>query len=211
MTYTNTQADPVANPYLQAPPPPPVPYPPTAVRTSPGLAFLLGLIPGVGAIYNGQYLKGLLHVAVFGLLVSAADRSGGSPLMGMLSGAFFFYMPFEAYHTAKKRQMGVPVDEWSSILPNSAFSGRFPIGPILLIILGVVFLLDELNVFRFYDMIRFWPVGLIALGAYLLYGRVKGSQHPGPAPYLPAAPHAPAPSTHFGSTEGTPVEVQREQ
>ena len=27
------------------------------------LAFVLGLIPGVGAIYNGQYAKGLVHVA----------------------------------------------------------------------------------------------------------------------------------------------------
>src|SRR5712692_6206176 len=38
---------------------------------SPGLAFVLGLfIPGVGAIYNGQYAKGLVHAIVFGLLVS---------------------------------------------------------------------------------------------------------------------------------------------
>src|SRR5207245_2839751 len=35
---------------------------------SPGLAFLLGLIPGVGAIYNGQYVKGLIHVVVMGVL-----------------------------------------------------------------------------------------------------------------------------------------------
>src|SRR5687768_13398380 len=37
---------------------------------SPGLAFLLGLVPGVGAIYNGQYAKGLVHVLIFGLLIS---------------------------------------------------------------------------------------------------------------------------------------------
>nr|MDQ2901676.1 hypothetical protein [Acidobacteriota bacterium] len=38
-------------------------------RPSPGLAFVLGLIPGVGAIYNGQYAKGLVHFIVFGLIV----------------------------------------------------------------------------------------------------------------------------------------------
>ena len=37
---------------------------------SPGLAFLLGLIPGVGAIYNGQYAKGLVHVLILGMLIS---------------------------------------------------------------------------------------------------------------------------------------------
>ena len=33
---------------------------------APGLAFALGFIPGVGAIYNGQYLKGLVHALIFG-------------------------------------------------------------------------------------------------------------------------------------------------
>ena len=38
----------------------------------PILALILGFIPGVGAIYNGQYAKGLIHAVVFGLLVSIA-------------------------------------------------------------------------------------------------------------------------------------------
>src|ERR1700693_2082410 len=29
---------------------------------SPGLATLLGFIPGVGAMYNGQYAKGVVHL-----------------------------------------------------------------------------------------------------------------------------------------------------
>src|SRR6187551_395756 len=44
--------------------------PPISGGPSPGLAFLLGLIPGVGAIYNGQYGKGLIHVVILGLLIS---------------------------------------------------------------------------------------------------------------------------------------------
>src|SRR5579862_8924348 len=49
-----------------APPPPPPPAAATAVSyapndVSPGLAMALGFIPGVGAIYNGQYAKGLIH------------------------------------------------------------------------------------------------------------------------------------------------------
>ena len=41
---------------------------------SPGLAFLLGFIPGVGAIYNGQYVKGLIHVVVMGVLISIVSN-----------------------------------------------------------------------------------------------------------------------------------------
>ena len=57
-----------ANPYLQTAAPPVAP-----VNNSPGFAFVLGLIPGVGAIYNGQYLKGLVHAIIFGLLISLAN------------------------------------------------------------------------------------------------------------------------------------------
>ena len=40
---------------------------PSAQRTSrPAWRFVLGLIPGVGAIYNGQYAKGLVHVTMIG-------------------------------------------------------------------------------------------------------------------------------------------------
>src|SRR6516164_7524646 len=55
--------------------PPPVPSSVSGV--SPGLAFVLGLIPGVGAIYNGQYAKGLVHVLVFTMLIAVASSYSG--------------------------------------------------------------------------------------------------------------------------------------
>src|SRR5689334_5573888 len=56
--------------------PPPIPGAPGYVYAdvSPGLALFLGMIPGVGAIYNGQYAKGLVHAVVFGIIVSIADK-----------------------------------------------------------------------------------------------------------------------------------------
>src|SRR5579871_6434719 len=98
--------------------PPPLPN----RDVSPGLAFLLGLIPGVGAVYNGQYGKGLVHVVIVGLLISILSNDaahGLEPLMGLLLAAFWAYMAFEAFHTAKQRRLGQPVDEFSSVLPSS--------------------------------------------------------------------------------------------
>jgi TM2 domain-containing membrane protein YozV len=182
-------APPEAGPYAPPPPNPgpyaaPNPYyapPPTGVRTSPLAAFWLGLIPGVGAIYNGQYLKGLVHAIITGLLISltnAADGTAGEPLLGMLTFAFWCYMPFEAYHTAKKRLMGVPVDEWSSLMAPQSRAGRIPIGPIILIGIGVIFLLDTLHLVDFREFGRFWPVLLILVGAYMLYARVSSPRAP---------------------------------
>jgi hypothetical protein len=150
---------------------------------SPGLAFLLGLIPGVGAIYNGQYVKGLIHVVVLGILisiVSSSEASGGlEPLFGMMIGVWVFYMAFEAYHTARKRQLGQPVDEFSSLVPlHGQQHASFPVGPAILIAIGLLFLLNNMEIIRFSQIIRYWPIALIALGAYMLYERMSSSEHP---------------------------------
>src|SRR5712692_7455641 len=47
----------------------------TVAGANPGAAFALGLIPGVGAIYNGEFVKAAVHVLIFGTLVSLADAT----------------------------------------------------------------------------------------------------------------------------------------
>jgi hypothetical protein len=157
----------------------PPPAPRTHPGVSPGLAFMLGLIPGVGAIYNGQYAKGIIHVVIFGLLISiqsSGELRGFEPLFGLLIAIWYFYMPFEAYHTARKRQAGEPVDEFSSLFPIHVRRNGLPIGPIVLIALGVIFLLNTMNVISFDQLVRWWPVALIVLGAYMLYCRITGGE-----------------------------------
>lgn len=168
---------------------------------SPGLAFLLGLIPGVGAIYNAQYVKGLLHVVAFGLLISIADSPYSNditPIFAMLIPSFVAYMAFEAYHTAKKRAAGQLVDEFSSLVPMRQTG--FPVAPVLLIASGVLFLLNNLGVLHFNQLFRWWPVLLIALGVYMLYVRLSGGE----------SANTPQPPSGFATT-GFNSEVHHEQ
>jgi hypothetical protein len=158
------------------------PAPPSALSdVSPGLACLLGFIPGVGAIYNGQYAKGLVHAIVFGLLVSI-ESSGSAgdlePLFGILIGVWVMYMALEAYHTARKRRAGEPVDEFSSILNVHGRQGGFPVGAITLIGLGVLLLLSTTDVIQLRYLLRYWPILLILTGAYMLYARLAASGDP---------------------------------
>jgi Domain of unknown function (DUF5668)/B-box zinc finger len=142
---------------------------------SPGLAFFLGWIPGVGAIYNGQYAKGLVHAVIWGILVTITNSNaahGMEPIFGILICAWMFYMAFEAYHTAMKRRAGEPVDEYSSII--ELHGHHAPAAGVALVLLGVVMLLYTLDLLDFERVIRYWPVLLIALGGYLLYGRFVG-------------------------------------
>ncbi|MBI5084032.1 MAG: hypothetical protein HZB13_05470 [Acidobacteria bacterium] len=131
----------------------------------------------MGAIYNGQYAKGVVHVLLLGLMISilTCDATGGlEPLFGMLIAVFYFYMAFEAYHTARKRMLGEPVDEFSSLLQIQGPASGFPIVPVVLIGAGVLFLLNNLDLLRLRAVLRFWPVLLIAAGCWLLYTRLKG-------------------------------------
>ena len=74
----------------------------------PAAAAILGLIPGVGAMYNGQFFKGFIHVIVFAVLVSMSHHY---PIFGLFIAAWVFYQSFEAYHTAKARQEGQPLPD----------------------------------------------------------------------------------------------------
>jgi hypothetical protein len=151
---------------------------------SPGLAFFLGCIPGVGAIYNGQYAKGIVHAIIWGVLMSIASSNSHAtrdlePLFGVLVAAWWFYMAFEAYHTARKRRAGEPVDEYSSIFNLSGGRNHIPVAGIALVVLGVLLLLHTLDLLDFEYVARFWPVLLIAAGAYLLAGRFFGPAEKG--------------------------------
>jgi serine/threonine protein kinase len=73
--------------------------------------FLLGFIPGVGALYNGEYKKAAVHVGIFlglSVLVELASSiylfRGIHEALSWVRIAFFFYMAFDAYHTAQKKK-----------------------------------------------------------------------------------------------------------
>jgi hypothetical protein len=75
-------------------------------QASPTLAAVLGFIPGVGAMYNGQFAKALAHVLIFAVFVSLSDRS---LIFALLLAAWVFYQVFDAHQTAKARRDGLPL------------------------------------------------------------------------------------------------------
>ena len=146
--------------------------------TNPGAAFAIGLIPGVGAIYNGEFLKAAIHVLIFGTLASLHNELGfGQGLFGLLAFAFYWYMPFEAYYTAKKRklraegsELETPIDrlqqQFSSVKERELWGG------VALVVIGGLLLLGNLDLFNISRMARFfWPLVLVGLGVWLLKRR----------------------------------------
>ncbi len=73
---------------------------------NPALAALLGIIPGVGAMYNGQFAKGVIHLVIFAVLVSLSHENG---IFGLFIAGWVCYQVIEAYHTARARRDGTPL------------------------------------------------------------------------------------------------------
>jgi len=143
-----------------------------ASRNHPGIALALGFIPGLGAVYNGEYIKALVHVAIFGgiiALLSTDLPDAYDAFLGIALGCFYFYMPIDAYRAAKARQLGEPAP------PDLVYArGGKPMGAIVLIVLGVLFLLANFGLLRTEWLTKGWPIGLIAIGVWILADRLKG-------------------------------------
>ena len=102
--------------------------PPPIEAPNPAAAAVLGLIPGVGAMYNGQFFKGLIHVVIFAILISITTHYG---IFGIFIGAWVLYQSFEAFHTAKARRDGQPLPDPLGLneIGNWLILGQKPIYP----------------------------------------------------------------------------------
>lgn len=159
----------------------PTPLPPGA--PNPGAALGLGFIPGVGAVYNGEYIKGLIHVLIFGGIIAMLNNdsiSGGmQAMLGVFLGIFCVYMPIEAYMTAKAKLAGQTPPGFFQGVPSADASTetqgaqRIPTGAIVLIIIGIIFLLGNFGYLDSEYVYRFWPLALIGVGGWLLWKRAR--------------------------------------
>ncbi|HKW18617.1 MAG TPA: B-box zinc finger protein [Terriglobales bacterium] len=159
--------------------------PPPSSGPNPSLAGLLGAIPfGVGAIYNNQYTKGLVHLAIFVFLIVALS-SGNLPgylypVLGIFMAFFVVYQIIDAVRTARAIQEKQPPPDpfglTNMFSPGATTEHRnfssaaVPSGAIVLIGLGVLFLLHNLG-YWFLDVGVLWPLILIALGVWLFIRR----------------------------------------
>lgn len=155
------------------------PIQPVGSGPNPVLAGILGAIPfGVGAVYNGQYAKGLAHLVIFILLVVGASN-GHYPLdmiCGLGIAAFVIYQIIDSVKTAKAIHLGQPAPDPFGLGTMFSTGDRrdlragIPTGAVILIGLGVLFLLHNLGIW-FLEVERIWPIILIALGMWLFAKR----------------------------------------
>ncbi len=164
-----------------------MPRQPVSSGPNPTVAGILaGFFPiGVGAVYAGQYAKGLSHLVIMVLLILGV--SSDLPwyvitVLGISIGFFYVYQIIDAVRTAKAIQMGEPAPDPFGLAQTFGAGEKFegtkvPAGAAILIGLGVLFLLHTAGLFEF-GLERFWPLILIFLGVWLFakqWGLIGGT------------------------------------
>ena len=139
-------------------------------RSNPGAAAAIGIIPGLGAVYNGDYTRALVLLSIWaGLLAVGLTDSFGdvSPVVWIAFGLFPIYTSLDSYRGAQARQLAAAGDG------SAVAVTQRPVGAIVLIVLGALALLGNLGWIQGQWVTRGWPVVLIGIGIWLY---VKRSQ-----------------------------------
>jgi hypothetical protein len=134
---------------------------------APKRAAALSLIPGMGAVYNGDYQKAITQFAVFAALSIMGDNIHG--IFGFGAFVFLIFTMFDSYRTAEvklRTRIEQPLEPQPPAKDRTVAAWG-----ILLIGLGCIFLLKNFIHFDFIG--RLWPLVFIALGAYLVYRYVS--------------------------------------
>src|ERR1700739_167652 len=200
-------------------------------------------------MYNGQFVKGLIHVLIFVILIGISDNGF---FFGLLIAAWVFYQVFDAAQTAKARRDGLPLPDPfglndlgsklgipnpmgghgapgyppvqgftatpgpppgappaagfapsagytdpyvqppytavpppGSVMPppgGSFHPRREPVGALILIGRGVLFLLNSMDIFHFNWIGHLWPLLIIGFGVLLFIRRTREISPPPPPP-----------------------------
>lgn len=170
----------VADPAFQPGNQPFVPVAPVYSGPNPALAGILGAIPfGIGAVYNGQYAKALAHLGIFVALIWGLNEAPGrwAPVLGISMAFFVVYQIIDAVRSAHAIRMGEPPFDPFGLgqtftTGEKVDTSKIPIGAVVLIILGGLFLLQTLDV-PYFDMGKISPLFLIGLGVWL-YAKRQG-------------------------------------
>ncbi len=144
-------------------------------KSSPFVATLLSFVPGLGAAYNGQTAKAIVHFAIFASFFQMAVLTQGIPffILGVLG--TWLFAAVDACRTAQLMRAGLSPDTEEDVITRRLYGNPFAWG-VTLVVIGTIFLLHTLLGVQL-PVRQLLPVALVGLGAYMLfdYLRRRGS------------------------------------
>lgn len=171
MTNPNPNPTPPEKQYTAPPPPPPRRGP---FERTPFLASILSIIPGLGNVYNGLYVRALTFAfIVFGLLAVAINVEEG-PKLGFIVPAivfFWFFNLIDAYRQAVLINYGYEPgrDLPENLATSVRGSGGLALGAVIFL-LGFFGLVHHLFPrIDFSVLFELWYIPFLLFGGWLLF------------------------------------------
>ena len=142
---------------------------------NPSLAAFLAIFPGMGAIYNGNIIKGITYMLIFTILIVLTDN-GQDPdaiVFGLMIAGFFIFQIIDSYNEATKINQNVLNEQNPSRYKEdlSLFSA------IIVLVIGIVFQLANFDLITFRQVTRLWPLVLIIFGVKIVYNYFKREEN----------------------------------
>lgn len=164
----------------EAPPPAaPAPAPPLAAgqlpfdRKIPLLAGLLSGFPGLGNVYNGLYVRGLVQFLIVAGLMGLVDYTE-TPFFVMTTIFFWAFSVLDAYRQAVLINYGYAQDLGLIDRPERPRAGQGGlIAGVVLTLLGIVATLEQYVDIDLRWLYELWPLLLVGVGIWLIAASVR--------------------------------------
>jgi len=141
-------------------------------KSSPFIATFLSLfVPGLGAAYNGQTSKAIVHFAIFASFFQMAVITDGGAFFILGVCGMWLFAAVDACRTAQLTRAGLAPDAEEDAISRQLYGNPVAWG-ITLLVLGGLFLSRTVLGVQF-PVRRALPVALVVLGAYILYDYLK--------------------------------------
>ena len=137
-----------------------------------GAAILSAFFPGLGLIYVGNTIKAVAYMVIFACLIVLEVKAHNHEhiVFGLMIAGFYIFQIFDSFEEARKVDYKEVKEKVGFEMESSLFAG------VTILVIGIVFQLASLNIIRYRDITRLWPLVLIALGGKFIYTYAQESK-----------------------------------
>ena len=135
-------------------------------------AILSAFFPGSGFIYLGMIARGVTYmIAMAALIVAVVNISEYNAwemeivMLALMLGGIYFFQIFDSFKAASKT---TAIRKRSAESPGSGGDTPSLFGSVLILVIGVLFQLNNLDMLDFDQIVRLWPLVLIGLGIHIM-------------------------------------------
>ncbi len=164
-------------------------------RKAPALAAILSLMPGLGQVYVGYYVRGFIHVIVVASTITLLANGGRhgmeeevargtfnvAPLLAFFLSFFWLYNVIDAWRLASlynEALLSARTGDLKVDLPLPNAGGALT-GGIVLVAVGLLLFLNTMFDMPLDWLRNWWPLAPVGFGIYLIAQAIKDRRRKG--------------------------------